>query len=148
MLVNTWVGVTVLWLGAMASVIWMIVDRWAKQDRTGQTFGKSKLGIMLISEYTGQPVGAGNAFVRDLAHFVDGIACCIGFLAPLWEPKRQTWADRICTTVVVSAPAWPGGAAPYAAPAAYGQPMYAPPAGAVPQPEYPAQRPPGQPGQW
>jgi uncharacterized RDD family membrane protein YckC len=40
------------------------------------------------------------AFVRDLAHFLDGIFY-IGYLWPLWDPKRQTFADKVCSTVVL-----------------------------------------------
>jgi uncharacterized RDD family membrane protein YckC len=76
-------------------------NRWFQAGKTGQSWGKKALGITLISEETGQPIGAGMAFVRDLAHFVDGIICYIGFLFPLWDEKRQTLADKICRTVVV-----------------------------------------------
>lgn len=69
----------------------------------GQTIGKKMLNIKLISEETGQPIGTMNAFVRDICHFVDGIPCGVGYLAPLWEAKRQTWADKIMNTVVVPA---------------------------------------------
>ena len=37
--------------------------------------------------------------LRSLAHCVDAIICYIGFLLPLWDPKRQTLADKIMTTV-------------------------------------------------
>lgn len=78
-------------------------NRWYLQGKTGQSWGKKALGIRLIGEQTGQPIGGGMAFVRDLAHIVDGIICYIGFLFPLWDAKRQTLADKIMKTVVVSA---------------------------------------------
>jgi len=75
-------------------------NRWI-QGGQGQTIGKRMMNIKLISEETGQPIGTMNAFVRDICHFVDGIICDIGYLFPLWDPKRQTIADKIMHTVVV-----------------------------------------------
>ena len=76
-------------------------NRWYQAGRTGQSWGKRAVGITLVSEETGQPIGAGMAFVRDICHFVDSIICDIGFLFPLWDAKRQTLADKIVRTVVV-----------------------------------------------
>jgi uncharacterized RDD family membrane protein YckC len=77
-------------------------NRWYQAGRTGQSWGKRALGITLVSEETGQPIGAGMAFLRDICHFVDSIICDIGFLFPLWDAKRQTLADKIMRTVVVT----------------------------------------------
>jgi uncharacterized RDD family membrane protein YckC len=68
----------------------------------GQTLGKQVLGLTLVAESTGQPIGTGMAFLRDLAHFFDQLVCFIGFLFPLWDPKGQTIADKIMTTVVTT----------------------------------------------
>jgi uncharacterized RDD family membrane protein YckC len=84
----------------------------------GQTLGKKVAGIKLIREDSGQPVGFGLAFGRALTHVVDGLPLYIGFLAPLWEVKRQTWADKILNTVVIVAPQAGQG---YQAPQQYGQ---------------------------
>ena len=40
-------------------------------------------------------------FVRYLCHFVDSLACYIGWFWPIWDTKRQTFADKIVSTVVV-----------------------------------------------
>jgi uncharacterized RDD family membrane protein YckC len=76
-------------------------NRWFLAGKTGQSWGKKALGLTLVGEATGQPIGAGMAFVRDICHFVDSIICYIGFLFPLWDAKRQTLADKIMKTVVV-----------------------------------------------
>lgn len=78
-------------------------NRWYLAGKTGQSWGKKALGIRLVSERTGQPIGAGLAFVRDLAHFIDGIICYIGYLFPLWDAKKQTISDKIMNTLVVTA---------------------------------------------
>ncbi|WP_328537124.1 RDD family protein [Streptomyces sp. NBC_00344] len=72
-----------------------------KEGTTGQFIGKKALGISLLREADGQTLGFGMAFVRYLAHFVDSIACYLGWLWPAWDAKKQTFADKICSTVVV-----------------------------------------------
>jgi hypothetical protein len=66
----------------------------------GQSFGKKQVGLLLLAESTGQPIGTGKAFLRDICHILDSLACYIGWLFPLWDAKRQTFADKIMTTVV------------------------------------------------
>jgi uncharacterized RDD family membrane protein YckC len=90
----------VLYLAAVAVSIY---NRWFLAGKTGQSWGKQVLGIRLVKEATGEPIGGLMAFVRDIAHFVDSIICYIGFLFPLWDSKRQTLADKIMSTVVVPA---------------------------------------------
>ena len=72
-----------------------------REGTTGQTPGKKMLNIRTVRETDGQYIGMGMAFVRRLAHFVDGAICYIGFLWPLWDDKGQTLADKIVSTVVV-----------------------------------------------
>ncbi|MFE9683507.1 RDD family protein [Streptomyces sp. NPDC006285] len=77
--------------------IWMLVQ----EGKTGQTIGKKALGIRLLRESDGMPLGIGMAFVRRLAHFLDSLACYLGWLWPLWDAKQQTFADKVCSSVVV-----------------------------------------------
>jgi uncharacterized RDD family membrane protein YckC len=93
-------GLLFLLLTYAAVLAYTVWNRWILQGRTGQTIGKKVIGIKLISEQTGQPIGPAMAFVRDLAHTVDGI-CFVGYLFPLWDAKKQTLADKIMTTIVV-----------------------------------------------
>lgn len=81
---------------------WMLYNSGFKQGTTGQTFGKQWAKTRLVSEATGQPIGFGMAVVRQICHFVDGIICGIGYLFPLWDAKRQTIADKIMKTVVIT----------------------------------------------
>ncbi|RDG35810.1 RDD family protein [Streptomyces corynorhini] len=84
-------------LGMLAIFIWQVIQ----EGSTGQTVGKKVVGIRLLRESDGQPIGGGMAFVRTLAHFLDNIACYIGWLWPLWDQKKQTFADKVCSTVVI-----------------------------------------------
>lgn len=88
--------IALVYLGALAFELWQLY----KQGTTGQTIGKKVVGIRVIREADGRYTGFGMAFVRRLAHIVDGF-CYIGFLWPLWDAKNQTFADKMCSTIVV-----------------------------------------------
>jgi uncharacterized RDD family membrane protein YckC len=84
------------WLLALAYAIW----NWGyRQGTTGSSIGKSVLKFKVVSEATGQPIGFGMSIVRQLAHIVDSAICGLGYLFPLWDAKRQTFADKILSTV-------------------------------------------------
>lgn len=87
-------------VGALTYLAFWIWNVCIRQGRTGQTIGKGVLAIRLVGR-DGQPIGGGLSFVRQLAHFLDGI-CYVGYLWPLWDSKRQTFADKIMGTVVVN----------------------------------------------
>lgn len=67
----------------------------------GSTRGMRFFRLAVVDAQTGQPIGFGMAFVRRLAHIADSFACYIGFLWPLWDDRKQTFADKICNTIVV-----------------------------------------------
>jgi uncharacterized RDD family membrane protein YckC len=73
------------------------------QGKTGQSIGKRVLGIKLIKEQTGQPIGGWSCFGRIFVHIVDVLSLFLGYLWPLWDQKKQTFADKIMSTVVVKA---------------------------------------------
>jgi uncharacterized RDD family membrane protein YckC len=87
----------------LVTIGWTVYNRWIRAGRTGQSVGKQVAKIALVSELTQQPIGAFNAFVRDLVHILDGLAY-VGFLWPLWDEKRQTFADKLVRTIVVATP--------------------------------------------
>jgi uncharacterized RDD family membrane protein YckC len=71
---------------------------------TGASPGKRVMGIQVVNAQTGQFIGGGSGMLRSLAHILDAIPCGIGFLFPLWDAKRQTFADKVMSTVVVPGP--------------------------------------------
>lgn len=97
------VGGFLLLLGLALILGIQIWNRAVRQGRTGQSVGKQAMGIALVDERTGGPIGPWMSFVRDLAHFLDGFLY-LGYLWPLWDPKRQTFADKVVGTVVVHVP--------------------------------------------
>jgi uncharacterized RDD family membrane protein YckC len=42
-----------------------------------------------------------QVFVRQLCKIISGVVCYLGFLWMIWDPKKQTWHDKIVTTQVV-----------------------------------------------
>ena len=81
----------------IALFIWQVIQ----EGRTGQTVGKKAVGIRTLKEDTGQPLGGGMAFVRQLAHILDGLPCYLGYLWPAWDAKRQCFADKVCGSIVI-----------------------------------------------
>lgn len=73
---------------------------------TGQNIGKSVVGLKLVDATAGQPVGVGQAFFRELARCLNSLVfgLPIGCLWPRWHKKRQTWADIVMSTYVVTVP--------------------------------------------
>ena len=86
------------YIAIFAIAIWNLIIR---QGKTGWSIGKQVIGIRLIGEKTGAPIGPGLTFVRMLAHILDSLPCYLGYLWPLWDAKRQTFADKIMGTVVI-----------------------------------------------
>jgi uncharacterized RDD family membrane protein YckC len=91
----------VIGLFYLAAIAVAVYNRWYQAGKTGQSWGKKLLNMKLISEKTGQPIGGGMAFARDICHFLDCLCCFIGFLFPIWDDKRQTFADKVVGTVVI-----------------------------------------------
>ncbi|RSS79145.1 RDD family protein [Streptomyces sp. WAC06614] len=91
----------IIGLVAMLYALGMGIYTLYLEGTTGQSFGKRIVGISVLREQDGRPLGFGMAFVRRLAHVLDGLPCYIGYLWPLWDEKKQTFADKVCNTLVV-----------------------------------------------
>ncbi len=93
-------GLAIYLVGLLASLVIAIWNLFIRQGRTGQSIGKQALGTRLISASTGQPIGGWMAFLRQICHFLDSLACYLGWLWPTWASGRQTFADKIVGPVV------------------------------------------------
>ena len=87
-------------IGVAAYLGVFIYNLFIVQGRTGQSWGKRHIGLRIIHEHTGVPLRMGMNFVRQLCHYIDGILY-LGYLWPLWDYKRQTFSDKIMTTLVI-----------------------------------------------
>jgi uncharacterized RDD family membrane protein YckC len=83
---------------------WLAYEDGAK----GQNWAKRMLGLKVVKKDTGQTIGGGLGIVRSIAHILDALPCGIclplGFLWPLWDKDKQTFADKIMGTVVIKVP--------------------------------------------
>lgn len=95
-------GGVLYWVFVLAGVAVSGYNRWYLGGTTGQSWGRKAVGTTLVDATSGQPIGVGKAFLRDVAHIVDTLICYIGWLFPLWDKKRQTLADKIVKTVVTN----------------------------------------------
>jgi uncharacterized RDD family membrane protein YckC len=94
------VTVPAYWVGIVVIAAISVYSRWYLQGKTGQSWGKRLLGLRLIRMSDKEPIGIWMAFVRDLANLVSILG--IGFLFPIWTVNRQTLADMVAKTVVIS----------------------------------------------
>ena len=88
-------------VGAVTGIAFFVWNICIRQGRTGASVGKSVLAIRLVNSDL-QPIGAGWSFLRYLLHILDGI-CYIGYLWPIWDSRKQTFADKIMNTFVIQA---------------------------------------------
>jgi uncharacterized RDD family membrane protein YckC len=68
---------------------------------SGQTPGKAMQGTRLVDE-NGQVLGSGQGIGRKFLHILDILVCWLGFLLPLVDNKRQTIADKVVNSYVVT----------------------------------------------
>ena len=69
--------------------------------KNGQTWAHRLLRVRVVS-LQGESLNGFHMFLRDLAHLPDFLFICLGFLWALWDRKKQTFADKICKTMVVA----------------------------------------------
>lgn len=95
------VGLVLLVVGyvfGIAASIRLLIQR----GHLGYDVGDAVVGQRLVYQETGLQLGSGmTVFVRSLAHVLDALPCYIGYLWPLWDQQRQTFADKVMKTVVV-----------------------------------------------
>lgn len=92
------------WVEALMLVtilILSVVNTVVAQGRTGRSLGKVVTGLRVVDPRTHRPVGIGRSFLRQLAHIADALPCYLGFLWPLFDTRRRTFADMVTSTIVV-----------------------------------------------
>ena len=92
--------VFLLWIVGLLGWLFMA---W-QVGETGQSPGMRVVGLKCVQNQTGQVLGFGMGVVRGLANVINSIICYIGWLFPLWDDQRQTVADKIMSTYVVTVP--------------------------------------------
>ena len=92
-------------LGIAALVIGAIITTiiYCKKVSRGQSWGHKAVGIRIVDANTGQSISAGKVFVRQICRIFSGAVCYLGYLWMLWDPRKQTWHDKMVSTVVIKA---------------------------------------------
>jgi len=92
------VGIIAVW-GAAAYVLgWL-------PGLTGQSPGKRVMGLRVVNGADGELLGGSKHLVRAMiGGFLNGVVCYAGWLWPLFDKQRQTWADKLVTSQVVKHP--------------------------------------------
>jgi uncharacterized RDD family membrane protein YckC len=74
---------------------------------SGQTPGKKAMKIRVIDFKTGGPLGFGRGLIRGVARIPSQFLCYLGYFWMLWDQEKQTWHDKLASTVVVPESAYP-----------------------------------------
>lgn len=78
-----------------------ILNRLVLQGRTGQSIGKKMTGLKIVKADTGERIGVGRNFLREVMSFFFNYICFLNFLWPLWDEKHQTWHDKVVSDIVI-----------------------------------------------
>ncbi|GGR42987.1 putative RDD family membrane protein YckC [Nocardioides luteus] len=98
------IGGILAFLGFLLGLAFLFWNYGLKQGKTGYSIGKGVLGIKVVKEADGQVLGTWFSIGRFFVHYLDQLPCYLGYLWPLWDDKRQTFADKILSTIVVNEP--------------------------------------------
>lgn len=115
--------IDVVILGVVQSILWAITNpgvaygvgtllslayyTYLEGSGSGQTVGKRALGIRVIDFRTGDSIGHGRAFIRWISRILSTIPCLLGYFWMLWDREKQTWHDKLATSVVVPTSSYP-----------------------------------------
>ena len=71
------------------------------EGTTGQSPGKAMQGTRLVNQ-RGELLGSGQAIGRKFLHILDSLVCLLGWFLPIVDNKRQTIADKVVDSYVVT----------------------------------------------
>ena len=90
-----WLSVSVLVGAALVTM----VNRAVLPAILGWSLGRALLGLEVVRP-GGAAVGVGRLMSRELAHLLDTLSVCVGWLWPLWDSRKSTFADLLLRTEV------------------------------------------------
>lgn len=95
-----WALLSVLVAAALATM----ANRAILPAYVGWSLGRALLGLEVVRQ-DGAAVGLGRLMLRELAHLLDTLSVFVGWLWPLWDSRRRTFADLLLNTEVHCVPA-------------------------------------------
>jgi uncharacterized RDD family membrane protein YckC len=85
-------------------VVWALVAPsvyFIGGNALGNTLGKFVLGLRTIRLIDGRVPGIRRGLGLWLASLLSILALGLGYLWAIWDPKKQTWHDKLAGTIVV-----------------------------------------------
>ncbi|WAJ45619.1 RDD family protein [Mycobacterium sp. Aquia_216] len=89
-----WLSICVLGIAILA----ILVNRLLLPTILGRSLGRALFGIAVVRR-DGEFIGSWGLLLRDLAHLLDTVSV-VGWLWPLWDSRRRTFADMLLRTEV------------------------------------------------
>jgi uncharacterized RDD family membrane protein YckC len=100
---NGTIAIAVL-IGLLGFVAVLVYQARLLGGPSGATVGMKAVGIKAVDANTGGPIGGGRAIGRYLfGAIISGFIFYLGFLWMLWDGRKQTWHDKVASTIVVKA---------------------------------------------
>jgi uncharacterized RDD family membrane protein YckC len=94
-----WIIIGGLAVLGIVTYLWLYCSMIAK---SGQAWGHKAVGIKIIDSRDYATIGRAKAFFRHIVgHSIDGLPAYLGYLWPLWDKQKQTFADKIFSTYSV-----------------------------------------------
>ena len=92
-------------LGSLLVLVGIVafIVLYCKKVAAGQSWGQKIAGVRVIDINSRTNLTPGRVFLRQLSKIISGFLCYLGFFWMLWDPKQQTWHDKIVGTAVVDA---------------------------------------------
>jgi Mce-associated membrane protein len=94
---STWWWTSVFVMGC--TILLIAVNRTMLPTITGWSLGRAVCAVTVIRN-DGGTVGPWRLLLRDLAHLLDTLSVLLGWLWPLWDSRRRTFADMLLHTEV------------------------------------------------
>jgi Mce-associated membrane protein len=95
-----WVFISTAIVAAFAT----LANRCLLPSLIGSSFGRAVVGIRVVRGKDGQSAGVLTMLLRELAHLLDTAAVFVGWLWPLWDRRKRTFADLLLRTEVREVP--------------------------------------------
>jgi len=96
--------IVVLPAGFLAFLAIFVVDiayfPWFWKTR-GQTPGMRLFELYVVSDRDGGPITSGQAILRLIGYWIDGVVLYLGFIWILIDSRKRGWHDLIAGTVVI-----------------------------------------------
>ncbi len=86
-------------------VIWLGYYFLCYKFFDGRTLGQKVLGLRLVNATTRERAGLGSFLVyRTIGYLINGAICAIGWLWAFVDGNKQTWGQKLTSTVTIVSP--------------------------------------------